>query len=446
MKIKRTMMMLMCIGMAASFTGCGGDLEREMYSSSGGAVLNEYTPAEYGEADGSMEAEADGGYDAEMAEEAVPAADLAADTPKTAGEILSDEAQKSIDEQTEKIPEKLAGVLTAGEWNDNDNWGFFRNLLSTGNINIPDYCLNIANRMRVDITDKSGEPLANAKAELCDGDGNIIWTAISGENGAAYLFYPNTPAENLAEVRISLGDVSETVPVEISGNDSGQGENSGNDDIISAVLDTSANSKENMQVMFILDTTGSMGDEMLFLQSEFGAIAEAVGSENIEYSVNFYRDHGDDYVTKCNGFTNDTNEIVKLLNGESASGGGDTPEAVAEILTETMIDTQWNDDSVKVAFLIFDAPPHSDKKEELERAVSSASEQGIRIVPVVSSNSERDTEIFARTLSIATNGTYVFLTDDSGVGGSHLEPIIGDYQVELLQDIIIRIINDYRQN
>ncbi|MDE6774884.1 MAG: hypothetical protein K2J37_01055, partial [Ruminococcus sp.] len=72
MKIKRTMMMLMCIGMAASFTGCGGDLEREMYSSSGGAVLNEYTPAEYGEADGSMEAEADGGYDAEMAEEAVP--------------------------------------------------------------------------------------------------------------------------------------------------------------------------------------------------------------------------------------------------------------------------------------------------------------------------------------------------------------------------------------
>ncbi|MDE6833135.1 MAG: VWA domain-containing protein, partial [Ruminococcus sp.] len=269
--------------------------------------------------------------------------------------------------------------------------------------------------------------------------------AVSGENGMAYLFYPGTSAKNLAEVRVSLGDASETVPVEISENENGQGNSSGNEETVSAVLDTEAYLKENMQVMFILDTTGSMGDEMLFLQSEFGAIAEAVGSENIEYSVNFYRDYGDDYVTKLNGFTSDTDKIVKLLNGENADGGGDTPEAVAEILTETMMDTQWNDDAVKVAFLIFDAPPHDDKKEELERAVSAASEQGIRIVPVVSSNSERDTEIFARTLSIATNGTYVFLTDDSGVGESHLEPIIGDYQVELLQDIIIRIINDYRQ-
>lgn len=442
MKIKRTMMMLMCIGMAASFTGCGSD--DSMYSSSGGAVVNEYAPAEYEEAaDGyeSSAADADDGEGAEMAEEDAPAAD-SADDEKTAGEILLNEP---VEKQHEDIPENLAGILTAGEWNDNNNWGFFRNLLSTGAISIPEYCLNVADRIKVDIIDKSGEPLANAKAELCDSEGNIVWTAVSGENGAAYLFYPGTSAKNLAEVRVSLGDASETVPVEISENENGQGNSSGNEETVSAVLDTEAYLKENMQVMFILDTTGSMGDEMLFLQSEFGAIAEAVGSENIEYSVNFYRDYGDDYVTKHNGFTSDTDKIVKLLNGESAAGGGDTPEAVAEILTETMMDTQWNDDAVKVAFLIFDAPPHDDKKEELERAVSAASEQGIRIVPVVSSNSERDTEIFARTLSIATNGTYVFLTDDSGVGESHLEPIIGDYQVELLQDIIIRIINDYRQ-
>lgn len=441
MKIKRTMMTLMCIGMAASFTGCGSD----EYSSSGGAVVNDYAPAEYGEAADGLEssaAEADGGEDAEMAEEAAPAADYA-DDEKTAGETLLDEP---IEKQNEDIPENLAGILTAGEWNDNDNWGFFRNLLSTGAVSIPEYCLNVADRIKVDITDKSGEPLANVKAELCDSDGNIVWTAVSGENGAAYLFYPNISAQNLAEVRVSLGDASETVLVEISENDNGQGNGSATEKTVSAVLDTAANLKDDMQVMFILDTTGSMGDEMLFLQSEFGAIAEAAGSENIEYSVNFYRDHGDVYVTKCNDFTSDTDEIAKLLNSESAAGGGDTPEAVAEILTETMIDTQWNDGAVKVAFLIFDAPPHNDKKEELERAVSAASEKGIRIVPVVSSNSERDTEIFARTLSIATNGTYVFLTDDSGVGESHLEPIIGDYQVELLQDIIIRIINDYRQN
>lgn len=58
MKTKRTMMMLMCIGMAASFSGCGsGD---SMYSSSGGAVVNEYAPAEYEEAaDGDESSAAD---------------------------------------------------------------------------------------------------------------------------------------------------------------------------------------------------------------------------------------------------------------------------------------------------------------------------------------------------------------------------------------------------
>ena len=44
-----------------------------------------------------------------------------------------------------------------------------------------------------------------------------------------------------------------------------------------------------------------------------------------------------------------------------------------------------------------------------------------------------------------TGGTYIFLTDDSGIGYSHLEPIIGEYKVEKLYDIIIRTINEYKQ-
>lgn len=98
--------------------------------------------------------------------------------------------------------------------------------------------------------------------------------------------------------------------------------------------------------------------------------------------------------------------------------------------------------------MIFDAPPHTDDEsvDKLNKAISIASEKGIHIVPVVSSNSNRTTELFGRTLAIATNGTYVFLTDDSGVGDSHLEPIIGDYEVEKLHDIIVRVINDYSQD
>ena len=120
------------------------------------------------------------------------------------------------------------------------------------------------------------------------------------------------------------------------------------------------------------------------------------------------------------------------------------PVAVAEILAEVLNSGEWQDDANKIAFLIFDAPPHYGSKEEemILNAVNAAAYKGIHVVPVVASNAERETELFGRALSIMTNSNYVFLTDDSGVGGSHLEPIIGSYEVELLHDIIVRNINE----
>ena len=200
-----------------------------------------------------------------------------------------------------------------------------------------------------------------------------------------------------------------------------------------------------LDLCFVVDTTGSMGDEMLFLQSEFTAITKAVGTENTRYSVNFYRDKGDEYVTKCSDFTTDIKSLQKTLNSEEAAGGGDYPEAVAEILKETVFDGGWKDDSVKLAFLIFDAPPHSGTEDTIVKAVEEAAKKGIRIIPIVASDSDRDTELFGRALSITTGGDYVFLTDDSGIGNSHTEPIIGNYEVRKLYDIIIDIIKDYRQ-
>ena len=90
-----------------------------------------------------------------------------------------------------------------------------------------------------------------------------------------------------------------------------------------------------------------------------------------------------------------------------------------------MFTDDWKEDSVKLAFLIYDAPPHDGKEKELIAAAQKASERGIRLIPVVASDNDRDTELFGRALAITTGGTYVFLTDDSGIGNSHEEPIIG---------------------
>ena len=150
-------------------------------------------------------------------------------------------------------------------------------------------------------------------------------------------------------------------------------------------------------------------------------------------------------MTRTNGFTSDVAEVQAKINAEYADGGGDTPEAVAEILTACLKDqSAWDENAVKLAFLIFDAPPHEGKEAALQAAVRAAAEKGIRVIPVVASNADRETELFGRALAILTGGSYVFLTDDSGVGDSHLEPIVGNYEVELLQDLIVRVIDEYR--
>lgn len=452
-KIRFSALSLSCVMIASLFTGCGdGESDYASYSNTGVKTKGESSMAK---SEGSSaetpksEGSASESY-AEVAEEA-PAMD-GEFTADVMGEVADAEAIDTIIEPEESTPDQTntiieAGQLTAGEWNDNNNWGFFQNLVNSGTIAFPSYGINPVNRIEVLICDDADTPQINAKVELLAEDTSVIWTSITDKNGKAYLFFDENSIP--AKYRVSYNEISQefdvTVLNSINPDEQQSSDIATTDGVELLTLNANTETYTNMEVMFIVDSTGSMSDEMLFLQSEFTAIANEIGTDNTSFSVNFYRDKGDEYITRCYDFSKDISEIQQILNSENANGGGDTPEAVAEILNETITEKQWGEDTVKLAFLIFDAPPHADTQETLINAVKTASEKGIRIIPVVSSNSERDTELFGRALSICTNGTYVFLTDDSGIGDSHLEPIIGDYQVEKLYDIIIRVINEYRQ-
>lgn len=334
-------------------------------------------------------------------------------------------------------------VLTAGEWNDNANWPFFVNLVRSGAISFPAFGIDPTNRIQVTVQDEAGTPLANETVTLYNAEGENLWTAQTGKTGVAYLFFQAGQTPDRVAAAGAESTLTVTVPDE-----NGQGTSTVQQtDEIVLVGTATAQPRSNLQIMFIVDTTGSMSDELVYLQKDFSSIAEEVGNTGVSYSACFYRDEGDDYVTRCNGFTSDVAAVQALINAEYADGGGDTPEAVAQILNETLADsTGWAEDSVKIAFLIFDAPPHEGTDAALDRAVRAAAERGIHVIPVVASNADRETELFGRALAICTDGTYVFLTDDSGVGDSHLEPIIGNYEVEKLHDVIVRIIESYRVN
>ncbi len=357
--------------------------------------------------------------------------------------IVGEPTDGDIDINIDELPSQgEAFVLTAAEWRDNDNWPFFTNLVSSGIIEFPSYGIDPRFRIKVTVADESGNPLEGEEVTLYDEYDKDVWTAKSNKDGVCYLFYPEgtTPGyvisnevEAALEVAVSSGeDFQSSVSVSIL-------------DDVSMVIPKRAQDKVETQVMFIVDTTGSMGDELAYLQMDFAAIAEETADSTVWFSTNFYRDAEDEYVTKTNEFTQNLATVQKQFSDEYASGGGDAPEAVADILAETITSNdEWREDCNKVAFLIFDAPPHYGTEGVIDGAVRSAAARGIHLVPVVASNAERDTEIFGRALAIATDGTYVFLTDDSGVGESHLEPIVGDYTVELLHDVIVRIINSYK--
>lgn len=418
-----------------AYTGCGADMTK-----------NAYTPTmEHAEAPAVAEGAPEAGH-AGDAEIAVPAEGIAADMPADDAVLAEREAPHEdiapvdnaiIEPEPVQDITPSVGMLTAGEWRDHDNWGFFSNLVNTGIISFPSFGIDPTQRIAVTVTDNNGSPLPNTEISLSN-DTEIIWKSITDKEGKAYVF--EYDGKTGSQIIAQQGEILQTIdiesaPVDEQGNEQNRA--------YSVMLDTEQKLYPATQIMFIVDTTGSMGDEMLFLQSDFSVIAEETGDENTSYSVNFYKDEGDTYVTSCSGFTSDVQAIKERLNAESASGGGDEPEAVYQILKETIFTDEWHDETVKIAFLIFDAPPHVDT--EFQEIVAEASAKGIHLIPVVSSNGSRETELFGRALAICTNGSYVFLTDDSGIGDAHLEPIIGDYEVESLHDIIVRIISNYKQ-
>jgi hypothetical protein len=200
---------------------------------------------------------------------------------------------------------------------------------------------------------------------------------------------------------------------------------------------------------FLVDATGSRGDEMSFLQSELKDIVRRVRSVepdlDIRMSVVFYRDRGDAFITKSLPFTRSADDAVSFISSTTAEGGGDYPEDMNSGL-EAMMRQHWSRDAVpQMLFLLADAPPqqYAGQDYTYNEAIQDAAANGIAIYPVAASGVDKPTEFLFRAMAAMTGGKYVFLTDDSGVGNAHEEPDITGYKVEKLNDLMVREIRSY---
>lgn len=136
-----------------------------------------------------------------------------------------------------------------------------------------------------------------------------------------------------------------------------------------AESDKSAKAR-SVEVVFVLDTTGSMSGMINAAKEKIWAIANTLATAKpaptIRMGLVGYRDRGDDYVTKITDLTDDLDSVYEQLMGYKAKGGGDGPESVNQALAEAIGKIKWSTDesTYRVVFLVGDAPPHMDYKGE----------------------------------------------------------------------------------
>ncbi|MDQ0061103.1 VWA domain-containing protein [Paenibacillus harenae] len=346
--------------------------------------------------------------------------------------------------------EVQAGQLTAGEWDDLAAWERFGNLLNSqeGDSSLRAWSFAAFNRVEVIVT-AGGKAVADAEVIVTQG-GQSVWEARTNTEGRAFVFaglFDRQENQRQSDYVIEARAGQQTKRLE-NIDITKQG-------VVKVDLGSESGSSlsDQVDVMFVVDTTGSMEDELNYLGAELKDVIQRVSEEHanqldIRLSANFYRDKHDDYVVKPHPFVTNVDTVTGWITKENARGGGDFPEAVDQALRDAIHEHEWSKEArARLLFLVLDAPPHSDPQiiDEVQKLIQDAAKQGIRIIPVASSGVDVDTEYLLRFMGVSTGGTYLFLTDDSGIGGDHLEPAIGEYEVKLLNDLLVEVINRYVQ-
>lgn len=331
-------------------------------------------------------------------------------------------------------------ILTAGEVNDFNKWKMWEEYTenefkSMGNF----WGLMPNKRYTVQLTDKRLNAIVNEPVYLVHAtSGDTIWKAISDNTGKAELwagYLKNDKEGDSYYITDRRGNKLQHPASFANG-------------VNLLTVDRTCAVSSDVDIAFVVDATGSMGDEIEFLKLELEDVIrstmEKYKSLNLRAASVFYRDLSDAYVTRSVGFNEDLLKALNFIKLQGAGGGGDTPEAVDKALETALDSLQWNPAArTRLLFLVLDAPPHNEGKERVRKLILKAAAMGVRVIPIACSGTDKSTEFLLRSMALATNGTYGFISNHSGVGNTHIEPTTDKYEVELLGNLLQRIIAQF---
>jgi hypothetical protein len=334
--------------------------------------------------------------------------------------------------------------LKAGDVDDNADFAQYLEYLNSY-AGPPARRIDVAERYLITVVNDQQQPVLDARVRLFDGQQQVFEGRTYA--GGKTIFFPRA-------IQLSGNATSLRMQVE-KGNSVAEGQlTRGQDGEQTVVLRGAAAlpATPRLDILFLLDATGSMGDEIGQIQNTLASIAERIDRiaprPELRFGLVAYRDRGDDYVTRVYDFTPDVAQFQQLLSSVRADGGGDTPEALNEGLHQAIQGVNWSDDAVRLAFLVADAPPHLDYQQDFDyvQEARQAVARGVKIYTIAASNSDDQAEYVLRQLAQQTLAHFIFLTyqpgQNAGTPGDttvhNVDPEA--FTVERLDDLLVQAV------
>lgn len=337
-------------------------------------------------------------------------------------------------------PRPEAGLLTAGDHDDLLNPELYANYVDAFLENeelegVPR--VDTRRVLTIQVEDRAGRPLPFANVTLTCGDGNRLTLATTADGSA--VFFPELDRLG-SRVAVSVDYRGRREPMSrsvlVGRSNEAQIETIRTEALASPV--------RNFDLALVVDTTGSMSDELEYLKVELDSILGGLRQEHpnldIRVALVAYRDTTDDYITRTFSFDGDVSTMQGHLSRQRAGGGGDYPEAVEQAMARAVA-LDWRENAVRSILFVADAPPHADDVATTWRSAEVARAKRIQIVPVGASGVGPGAEYMMRAMAAVTQSRYIFLTDDSGVGNPHAPPAVDCYLVTSLESSIQRVLN-----
>lgn len=358
--------------------------------------------------------------------------------PFAAGEGGASGADASMmDTTTVPGPGERIGPPRAGSVDDNADYpGFLSYLERLTAASIVTRPYDGAGRIVVTVTDPDGKPAAGQQVSVTGPAGlkaNLTTTA-----DGTIRFWPG------------LYGASTEATYTFTAGESSVGVAAGQSSALSMRTPDAAD--EQLEILFVLDATGSMGDEISQLTTTIDSVASQIealpGAPKLRFGLTVYRDEGDEFVTASYDLTDDLGAFRQALGEVRASGGGDYPEALDEALAEALTKPSWSSagSATQLVFLVADAPPQVDRQvsQPYTDSMRQAAERGIKIFPIASSDSDDVAEAVFRQLAATTGAKFVFLSYGAGgaATGEHTDITATDYEELSLDALVVRLVSE----